>query len=486
MSFDRTLIASHHIGGRGGTGSFQVPAPFQKDMHHVYYEADADCTEQIQAANRDHQTTVLPQCIGQQKGQASFHINYDPFMSSLLPLNPEFGEYTLFLIDPIKGALDYQFKDTGRAMETRQVDVQSLDDLFISPNPPAPIPDLLSMDTQGSEYDILCGATKTLQNVLALRLEVAFNPIYQGQKLFGDICALLHERGFVFMKMLDLYEMHPTREALGLRAGSVDAFGEALFLRSIPSLDAVPDPETRYLQFLKMAFIALGQNQLEVALACLRKLGPQPPGLSPELQGRVYPHFLIQLLELSQAHPATFPPKFSELYSFKQSMARFDAGSGFPNMETQFREIAKNLRSDVTERGGKRLCILPFGLYARAMSDLAEVENQVPLVFFDNGWQKHREAGFQVFDPNSLQDDDYVIILSQTYGAEIEQQVNRIRGSKPDRTLSYKDLIAGRWAFDAPSNETDIEAFLRKNDFTALAEQVRSLRIAQTHRRRQV
>lgn len=485
MSFDPTLIASHHIGGRGGTGSFYVPKPFARDIHHVYYEADADCTEQIAAANEGETVTVLPSCIGRAQGTARFHIDYDPFMSSLLELNPDYGDYTLFLIDPVKGALDYQFSDTGRAMETRELKVLSLDDLYTGAEKPAPSPDILSMDTQGSEWDILAGALGTLSDsVLALRLEVAFNPIYKDQKLFGDISALLHEQGFRFMKILDLYEMHPSREALGLRSGTVDAFGEVLFYRSLDSLLAIEDVEARYLKLMKMAFIALGQNQLEVALACLRALGAEPESLRDVLSKRAYPSFLTGLLELAEAHPKAYPPLFSEVYSFEQSMARFDAEAGFPNMEAQFREIAENLRVDVAERGGSRLCVLPFGLYARAMATTGDAANKVPLAFFDNGWQKHREAGHEVLDPAALEEDDYVIILSQTYGAEIEKQVNRIRGERPERTLSYKDLIAGRWAFDKDSAQTAVERWLEEHEFAALAERVRELRIAQTHKRR--
>ena len=192
MTSKQALIVSHHIGGRGGTGCSPFPAPFVDDVHQVYYDADSDCIEQIAARPDQGRVTVLPLCIGKEDGSCSFNIDYDPCMSSMRELNPEYGDYTLFQIDPIKGAMDYRLADTGRTMEKRKLQVVSLDTLYADDKPPAPPPDFLSMDTQGSEYDILLGATQVLaDSVLALRLEVAFQPIYKGQKLFGDLCQLV-------------------------------------------------------------------------------------------------------------------------------------------------------------------------------------------------------------------------------------------------------------------------------------------------------
>ncbi|MDJ0835082.1 MAG: FkbM family methyltransferase [Acidobacteriota bacterium] len=479
-------ISSHHIGGRGGTGSHAAPPLFSGDLHHVYYEADASCVEQIVAANRGtEQLTVLPLCIGRENGRATFNIDYDPCMSSLLELNPRYGDYTLFMVDPLKGPLDYRFADTGRAMERREVEVVSLDSLYAAGNPPAPPPDFLSMDTQGSEYEILEGAAQTLErSVLALRLEVAFQPIYKGQKLFGDLCALLTERGFQFMKMLDVYRMFPAREPIGLRAGSVDAFGEALFFRTPEALRRTDDAACRYLRLLKTAFIALCQGQLEYALGCLRDLGPQSEEPAQALAGCAYPAFLRGLAERAESHPRDFPPLFSDCYSFAQSRARFDGAADTSAMDAHIAGIVTNLREDVARRGGRRLCVLPFGHYARQLADLPDEPGLAPPAFFDNGFQKHRDAGLAVQNPAELGADDYVVILSETYGPEIAEQVSRIRGDRPERTLTYKELIEGRRAFDRPGGETPVEQWLREHGFDVLARRVRELRIAQTHQRR--
>ncbi len=432
MTCDPGFIALHHIGARGGTGTAQVPAAFVGDVHQVYYEADAACGEQIAAAQKGQgQSQVLPLCIGANRGSSAFHMDYDPFMSSLFELNPAYADYTLFLVDPLKGAMDYRFGDSGRIVETRQLEVVPLDDLYAADQAPAPAPDLLSMDTQGSEYEILCGAAKTLaSSVLALRLEVAFRPIYQGQKLFGDLCALLAGQGFEFVKMLEVFEMYPYRDPVGLRAGSFDAFGEALFFRTPEAMTGERDPQARYLKQLKLAFIALVHGQLGTALHCLRALGPQPEALHVTLAQRAYPAFLLGLAERAAAHPRTFPPLFSECYSVQESMARFDGA--FPTMEDRFVEILAQLRHDVAGLGGSRLCLMPFGFYARKAMDWPTEPGMVPLAYFDNGYARHREAGHAVDDPNQLRPDDYVVILSQSYGVALETQLESIRGAQPE------------------------------------------------------
>lgn len=138
MVLDPTLLSSHHVGGPGGTGAFGLPAAFSSDIHYVYYEADTDCTEQIEATHPGSLTTVLPLCLGKASGAERFHITFDPFMSSLRELNPHFADYIEYLVDPLKGGLDYTFGDTGRIMETRRIPTTSLDDLFTNDDPVAP------------------------------------------------------------------------------------------------------------------------------------------------------------------------------------------------------------------------------------------------------------------------------------------------------------------------------------------------------------
>jgi FkbM family methyltransferase len=57
-------------------------------------------------------------------------------------------------------------------------------------------PDLLKLDVQGFELEVLLGAEECLAQAKALIVEVSFLEFYQGQCLFSEVCAFLHQRGF--------------------------------------------------------------------------------------------------------------------------------------------------------------------------------------------------------------------------------------------------------------------------------------------------
>jgi len=56
--------------------------------------------------------------------------------------------------------------------------------------------DFLKLDTQGSEFDILSGASRMLQTYLGVEAEVMFHPLYDEQPMFADVDVLLRNAGF--------------------------------------------------------------------------------------------------------------------------------------------------------------------------------------------------------------------------------------------------------------------------------------------------
>ena len=65
-----------------------------------------------------------------------------------------------------------------------------------------PSPDLIKLDTQGSELDILKSLSKNnLNNVLGIEIEVEFIEMYKNQPLFGEINSFLSKNNF---EILDL------------------------------------------------------------------------------------------------------------------------------------------------------------------------------------------------------------------------------------------------------------------------------------------
>lgn len=60
--------------------------------------------------------------------------------------------------------------------------------------------DFLKLDTEGNEYEILLGAINQIRtNVLGLRVEVTFDYIFEGKKIFGSISDILLQEGFFLL-----------------------------------------------------------------------------------------------------------------------------------------------------------------------------------------------------------------------------------------------------------------------------------------------
>jgi len=65
-------------------------------------------------------------------------------------------------------------------------------------------PALLKIDVQGHEYEALEGATAILPAFDQIVSEVSFAELYEGQRLAGDVTALLHEAGFALVGVFNV------------------------------------------------------------------------------------------------------------------------------------------------------------------------------------------------------------------------------------------------------------------------------------------
>lgn len=54
----------------------------------------------------------------------------------------------------------------------------------------------LKLDVQGFEDRVLAGAARTLENVVGMRVEMSFMPLYEGQKLYCEMKELIEGLGF--------------------------------------------------------------------------------------------------------------------------------------------------------------------------------------------------------------------------------------------------------------------------------------------------
>lgn len=64
--------------------------------------------------------------------------------------------------------------------------------------------DYIKIDTQGSELEILKGGDSIIDTTRCIDIEVEFNPIYEGQTLFGETDTFLRSKGFVLWRLSNL------------------------------------------------------------------------------------------------------------------------------------------------------------------------------------------------------------------------------------------------------------------------------------------
>jgi len=205
------------------------------------------------------QTRVYPVALSDQAGEAALNITALANMSSFLVPDPEvFGRYRK------KG------RDAG-VTSTETVPVDRLDALALADGFR---PNVLKVDTQGSELMVLRGSEESLKSVLLAEVEVSFFQRYSGQPVFADIEAWMKDRGF---ELIELYRLkrYRAQNSLGIyqpllgggqRSGRV-AYGDAIFLRKEGGiLDASAQDGGTSLLRAVVALLAYGKADHAAAL----------------------------------------------------------------------------------------------------------------------------------------------------------------------------------------------------------------------------
>jgi FkbM family methyltransferase len=124
--------------------------------------------------------------------------------------------------------------------------------------------DFIKLDTEGTEFAILEGAQKQLENIMGVRCEVAFDKIFEGMPMFGDIHELLIDKGF--------YLLNLDYEGRGDYQNDFVNVNERYGI--LTSTDGVwlrrqDDLEKNETQYLKYAAFCLCNNAPDVALDAL-------------------------------------------------------------------------------------------------------------------------------------------------------------------------------------------------------------------------
>ncbi|MDP3874220.1 MAG: FkbM family methyltransferase [Methyloversatilis sp.] len=305
-------LSIHHIGARGPTQAFAENPAFERSVINVLYEADPDCIAELERLNsgRTAQVIVLNECVSGTGGRRTFCDAHHGYGSSMLEANAELENLYIpaHWID-----YDYTVYEAVSARSRREVATRTLDQIA-GDHGDVPLPDFLSLDTQGSELEILQGSPAALDSAVCIVTEVEFLPLYQDQPLFGEICGFLASRGFVFARLFQLLNGSLYRAPLGLRGNGVPVTTDALFLKDPRAIaSSGRSSADKAASLAKLAFFSIVQGFVEHGLWALkqaeqygwRELGLVEPWYS----------FMRQFFEVSETFPALMPETYAERHA---------------------------------------------------------------------------------------------------------------------------------------------------------------------------
>jgi len=229
----------------------------------TWYGFEAD-PEEVQRLKKDPPTCfkkfeIFPYYIGDKNGKINFNLYKNKALSSSLPPNPRYQKTF--------GGTEFDIEDTV------DMECMTLDSVIKNNN--LEYPDLIKLDTQGTELNILLNSPESLSNSLLIEVEVEFIEMYQGQYLFHDVLKFMYDNGF---ELLYLNRVFGSRgEYKGVAKGQI-TFGDALFGRREDRLETL-----NLVKIAKYIILLINYGHLDFAFS-LYKQYPSIKDLIPDIE----------------------------------------------------------------------------------------------------------------------------------------------------------------------------------------------------------
>jgi FkbM family methyltransferase len=234
------------VGSRGGLPS--ELARLERFIRYFAFDPDEkECERLARSRNGCRELRALPYFVGPAVGTVAFNLFRRRAESSALC--PDERYRRLFGGDAF---------DVETSVEVRST---TLDALLAQGE--LELPDLLKLDTQGTELGILQSSPRALDAALLVETEVEFVSMYQGQPLFHDVQKFMVGRGF---ELLYLNRVFAQRAQIyrGPARGQV-VFADALYGRRedrLEGFDAV--------RLAKYAMLLVNYGHLDLAFQIWR------------------------------------------------------------------------------------------------------------------------------------------------------------------------------------------------------------------------
>ncbi len=254
-------ITFFDIGTRGGIDSDLWPIAFGVDV--VGFEPDPiECSRLGQSSSGPWRSSkILPFAIGDSVGKRTLHI----------PLQPEGAS----LLEPLKGLPAHLYKKQYfDILKTIEVDTVTLDHIVdigtVSP------PECLKIDIEGLELGVLKSSPRVLENLLAVKTEVAFTKLRHQQPIAGEFESFMSEKGFYLMDLIQPahwrttgYTVHPHMNSDNIPYSRGQLIqGDYLFLRKFGIKQGSEKLST--VQIVKLAILSMSFGYFDYAADILK------------------------------------------------------------------------------------------------------------------------------------------------------------------------------------------------------------------------
>jgi FkbM family methyltransferase len=183
------LLKCVDVGARGGVQKHWLPFLSAITLDAIEPDGVA-CKAQADAKRPNENWFSIG--LGGKTGIATLYLLSKPSGSSLFPPNP-------------KNMIDYSGESYGTVVREMPIELMTFSDFIRLYK--RPLPNLVKLDTQGSELDILQSLEPAHRGeLLGIQTEVEVVEMYRGQPLFFELNAAMQKQGYV------LYDFLPVRQ----------------------------------------------------------------------------------------------------------------------------------------------------------------------------------------------------------------------------------------------------------------------------------
>lgn len=260
LSFTIASVGSRKLGTDHDYGSLGWNL-FAPNLTIYGFDADEQACTQANADIAARQVNWVeqhwPLALSDQVGRSTLYVTHHPMCSSLFPPNEPYLSRFAGLIELMGTSKTIEIETTTLDQFSQQQQIREID--------------FLQIDVQGADLNVLRGATQTLNQVLAVQIEVEFSSMYHNQPLFADVDGYLRSHGFTLFDLKTDYRARARSPLQSkLHPGQL-LWADAFYFRDLIGMDAamaMPRPE----KLLKLACVADMLNFTDYALEVLEYL----------------------------------------------------------------------------------------------------------------------------------------------------------------------------------------------------------------------